>query len=456
MANQSKLKEDEEQDEEKSVWTSAHTATFALMYLAYACGMGTRGGMDLAFFGAQKENVLSVTQFSALLTSGTAAYATGKLLGGPLVDYLGGRTILVTLTSLMGLSFISIGRTKNPVVMSALWSFSRIVHSLGWPAMSVLMRNWFSRLSNGAFINSVLSTSSRAGAWFGPFISGYLLDVLGSWQTLAGGIGTFALAVSATLYTFLKESPVDKKKIRRKESFYEKNQVKNGEADVTVTTKEFIGVAMKEPRLFLLFGASMLTTPVFDLPAVLATYLSETYGMQPTEIGAVASLFPLVAVPAVIGGGYVESNITPSQKTWWYTLTQIVSVGTLIVLSNKPSKSVVPALLLLTMAGIAPAFYVVPSNWLIKFGGERFSGTYNGWLDFPGNFVTTLVYAAFPYLKSRGGWGTILRFYSGLTALGTLSFLLFSVLDARKPMDESPYDILIAKKRKELLDSKRL
>ena len=49
-----------------------------------------------------------------------------------------------------------------------------------------------------------------------------------------------------------------------------------------------------------------------------------------------------------------------------------------------------------------------------------------------------------------------MRFYSGLTALGTLSFLLFSVLDARKPMDESPYDILIAKKRKELLDSKRL
>ena len=41
MANQSKLKEDPEQDEEKSVWTSAHTATFALMYLAYACGMGT-------------------------------------------------------------------------------------------------------------------------------------------------------------------------------------------------------------------------------------------------------------------------------------------------------------------------------------------------------------------------------------------------------------------------------
>ena len=155
MANQSKLEEKNEdidlkKDNERKSWTPAHTATFAFLYLAYATGMGTRGSMDLAFFGAQKDGVLSVNQFSALLTSGTAAYATGKLLGGPVVDYLGGRTILVTLTALMGVSFMSISKTKNPIVMSALWSFSRIVHSLGWPAMSVLMRNWFCNLSNGA------------------------------------------------------------------------------------------------------------------------------------------------------------------------------------------------------------------------------------------------------------------------------------------------------------------
>ena len=47
----------------------------------------------------------------------------------------------------------------------------------------------------------------------------------------------------------------------------------------------------------------MLATPVFDLPAVLSSYLSETYDMAPTEIGAVASLFPFIAVPAVISGG---------------------------------------------------------------------------------------------------------------------------------------------------------
>ena len=172
--------------------------------------MGTRGGMDLVFFGAQKENVLSVTQFSALLTSGTAAYATGKLLGGPLVDYLGGRTILVTLTSLMGLSFITLAEQKIQWLCLHYGPFQELfIHWDGQPCR--FNANCF-HLSNGAFINSVLSTSSRAGAWFGPFISGYLLDVLGSWQTLAGGIGTFALAVSATLYTFLKESQL----IRRK------------------------------------------------------------------------------------------------------------------------------------------------------------------------------------------------------------------------------------------------
>ena len=122
--------------------------------------------MDLAFFGAQKDKkILSLRQFSAILTSGTAAYATGKLLGGPIVDYAGGRSILTTLTALMGVCFISIGRTTSPIIMSILWSFSRLVHSLGWPAMSVLMRNWFSDLPNGAFVNSVISTSSRAGVW---------------------------------------------------------------------------------------------------------------------------------------------------------------------------------------------------------------------------------------------------------------------------------------------------
>ena len=406
--------------------------------------------MDLAFFGAQKDNILSLRQFSAILTSGTAAYATGKLLGGPIVDYAGGRSILTTLTALMGVCFISIGRTTSPIIMSILWSFSRLVHSLGWPAMSVLMRNWFSDLPNGAFVNSVISTSSRAGAWFGPLVSGYLLETLGSWKTLATGIGSASILVSATLYSFLKESPIDPKKVRRKESFYKKTALKKDEQIVSLTTKEFVGVAMQEPRLFLLFGASMLATPVFDLPSVLSSYLSETYDMAPTEIGAVASLFPFIAVPAVISGGWIDDQLTSNQKIWWYTSTQMLSVCTLYILGNRPKKKFVPFLLLATMAGIAPAFYVVPGNWLIKFAGERYAGTYNAWLDFPGNFITTFLYAAFPYLKSRGGWGTILKFYSCLTAAGTLSFFLFSILDAKAPMQESPYDILVEKKRRKM------
>lgn len=455
MVNDQQELEEQETDHrgrEKAAqtWTSSHTKTFCFMYLAYATGMGTRGSMDLAFFGAQKDKILSLRQFSAILTSGTAAYATGKLLGGPIVDYVGGRSILTTLTALMGVCFISIGRTTSPIMMSILWSFSRLVHSLGWPAMSVLMRNWFSDLPNGAFVNSVISTSSRAGAWFGPLVSGYLLETLGSWKTLATGIGSVSILVSATLYSFLKESPIDPKKVRRKESFYKKTALKKDEQIVSLTTKEFVGVAMQEPRLFLLFGASMLATPVFDLPSVLSSYLSETYDMAPTEIGAVASLFPFIAVPAVISGGWIDDQLTPHQKTWWYTSTQMLSVCALYVLGNKPKKNFVPFLLLATMAGIAPAFYVVPGNWLIKFAGERYAGTYNAWLDFPGNFITTFLYAAFPYLKSRGGWGTILKFYSCLTAAGTLSFFLFSVLDAKAPMQESPYDILVEKKRRKM------
>ena len=131
MANDQHELEEQENDHrgrEKptQTWTSSHTKTFCFMYLAYATGMGTRGSMDLAFFGAQKDNILSLRQFSAILTSGTAAYATGKLLGGPIVDYAGGRSILTTLTALMGVCFISIGRTTSPIIMSILWSFSRL------------------------------------------------------------------------------------------------------------------------------------------------------------------------------------------------------------------------------------------------------------------------------------------------------------------------------------------
>eukprot|EP00947_MAST-08B_sp_MAST-8B-sp1_P005035 g5035.t1 len=201
-------------------------------------------------------------------------------------------------------------------------------------------------------------------------------------------------------------------------------------------------VACSEPRLVLLYASVALATPTFDLPSILPLLLADVVRppMQPATIGAIASLFPLVAVPATVIAASVESSLPAGALPGFYTATQAVSVAGLVRLAAPGlSPGAAGPVLSAIMAGCAPTLYVAPQRFLLAFGG-KYTGTFNSLLDLWGNVLLLGVYAAFPVLRERGGWPLVVKVYAAMQAGSLACMWLFQHLEATNRLIKSPFE----------------
>ena len=157
-----------------------------------------------------------------------------------------------------------------------------------------------------------------------------------------------------------------------------------------MTMVEIMGKVGNEPRLWLLYASTALATPTFDLPSILPLLLSEhVAGMPAATVGFLASLFPLVAVPATLLGASLDPRMTPAQRPYLYVAGQTVTALSLAYLSRpKLTAARVGVALMCCMGGCAPSLYVAPQAFLMRFGGP-YTGTFAGLLDAFGNLLMT-------------------------------------------------------------------
>ena len=182
---------------------------------------------------------------------------------------------------------------------------------------------------------------------------------------------------------------------------------KNNRAIERSTTEVFTR-ALSNPKLVLVFVGNTLVIPAFDMTAILPTLLSEHLkGLSTELIGTIASLFPLISVPTVLFGAWLEPKLNDANRWLFYCSLQLVSTVSLYMLSARNlSTRAVATLLMATMAGIGPMMYIIPSSFLSRFSGP-YTGTFTGLIDAGGNLVMTGVYGTLlPYLNAAvvGHW----------------------------------------------------
>ena len=74
---------------------------------------------------------------------GSSGYAAGKLVGGPISDFLGGKGTLVLMLGIMGVAKLAMARTSRLSMMTAAWVVARAAHALTWPGVMLMIRPWF-------------------------------------------------------------------------------------------------------------------------------------------------------------------------------------------------------------------------------------------------------------------------------------------------------------------------
>jgi sugar phosphate permease len=462
-----------------------------LIYTSYFSGMLTKNIVNFNLSaGAVNDGTLDSTSFANVLSAGSLAYTFGKAFGGSFADWFGGKNTMVLSHLIMGGAFIgmSTGGKPSPRRLTILWSLSRLVHASLWPATSIIHKELFFKHKRFRSFAALLSTSSRLGAFAGSTVGAFLLAKLGIWSRAIYVAGIYYVCIGLLIASKLNPengytSPTILKNDTRNKTI---NAVEGGGEDdeyVVEYCSNGWRNALSNPKLWLVFIGNSLTTPTFELVAILPQYLSDTVPTLTTsEVGLLGSLFPLMAVPAVLGGAWLEPYLNSTSRLLYYCLGEFMTYLSLRKLSNNKKNTLTPTnvgmLLMTTMIGFAPVMYITPSAFLAKFAGPHL-GSFSGMMDMGGNLLMVssvciliffgiylnltlfylpsiitfvaqvLFYQIIPKLRNRGGWPAVLKVYSATIFVSMLSYTTFFILEAKNPTIGIPFEKRILKKLKE-------
>ena len=178
-------------------------------------------------------------------------------------------------------------------------------------------------------LQASISTSSRLGAFFGSAFGGVLLARVGSWRGSVTTVGIAYLIIGCLVYIGLDEEKirVNVNKDNMSKSIVKSNKTKvaslSNKKNKKSSTQALVK-AVSDPKLLLIFIANTLVIPAFDMTAILPTLLSEHVNGLSTElIGTIASLFPLISVPSVLFGAWLEPKLNDSDNVANTNLTSL-------------------------------------------------------------------------------------------------------------------------------------
>ncbi|CAK9103403.1 unnamed protein product [Durusdinium trenchii] len=145
-----------------------------------------RSVVSLALLDLTRDESMEVTirEVGALNAKGQLAYALGKLLGGPVVDAIGGGKSLLAILLLLFGSFTAMARSPTAgAKLTTSFAVSRAATAAVWTACAVALRNAFSGPGLAQAL-SIGQVAMRVGASSGSVFGGWLLSRVKSWRKL--------------------------------------------------------------------------------------------------------------------------------------------------------------------------------------------------------------------------------------------------------------------------------
>ncbi len=341
-----------------------------------------------------------------VVSAGIFAYALGKLVGGGLSDFLGGRrnfllgmagTVLFTAVFALGGSI--------PIFTMA-WVGNRGIQAIGWPGMVKIASRWFPYSSYGMAMG-VLSLSYLWGDSAVRAGLGLLIWLGLGWR------GVFAVA-AATLFgllllnaALLKESPVD---VGLEEPpTAPENLFGEAGADPTPLGLRALLVPLFQSRVFwLVCGLSFGLTLVREtFNTWSSTYFVEAVGMRADRAAAMSALFPLAGGFSVLLAGHLGDRPWRGGRSAIIFGGMILAGASLIALGliDPRASEVRPIALVATVAFllIGPYSYLAGAISL-DLGGKRGGGTTCGVIDFFGYLGGVLAGQTMAGISVNYGW----------------------------------------------------
>lgn len=341
-----------------------------------------------------------------IASMGAITYAIGKLMGGALADFLGGRrNFLVGMGGAVFFTLLFAVGGGFPIFTLA-WMGNRIAQSMGWGGMMKITSRWFDYRSTGTVIG-ILSLSYLFGDAASRAFMGFLIANGIGWR----GVFAIGAAVLAVILVFclwlLKETPKD---LGLPEG--EANPLNvfgaKGEEVRPGSLESLLGPLFQYRAFWYVCLLSLTMTLLREtFNNWSPTYFKEVVKVPAQDAAYCSALFPLFGGISVILSGFFGDRLGRSGRAI-LLLAGLFLTGAVLWLLGQLPADVAPIwpLVLVTLVGfllIGPYSYLGGAIAL-DFGGKRGGATAGGLIDGVGYLAGVLAGGGVAKFAMSWGW----------------------------------------------------
>jgi MFS transporter, OPA family, sugar phosphate sensor protein UhpC len=382
---------------------------------------------------------LNKTMWGAILGWGTAGTLVGKLTTGILADRFGGRKVFLISIGFCMLATGIFGMVSKVFFFSIAFFIAMLAKSAGWPSMANLIRSWYPKLWRGR-IWGILSSSSMSSSLFTSLVMGSLLLVI-SWRWVIASSLPIAGVFVILLFFYLKQSPADVglKIMSSVDGDDNETKQKSTHHLDKASLGEALIIFVKSSRFWLICISIMSLTILMAFQSFLPLYLKEVFNLSAGEAGISSSVFPLGSMLSVFIGGFIFDKLTKKKRIFVLGGMMALATGCIVTLLWLPESNIQKASLLpiglsaIMVFGlmIAPCYLIPMSVFSLDFGGKH-CGFLVGIIDAAG-YTASMV---FEFLGGSiadqvNGWQQFLQVILNVSIIGTISLILFLIMDHR-------------------------
>lgn len=350
-------------------------------------------------------------EVGTIASVGTAAYAVGKFLNGPVVDRIGGRKGFIA--AMLAVAAFGAASALSPSlgILAALYGMNRFAGAAAWGAMVKVLPTWFAPNRAGTVL-AVLSLSYVFGGIAALLFARQILGFGGGWRAIMGAPSLVVVGLLAFAARAVRPGP--------------RSRPAEAAGNISLSVLR----DMLTQRTFLVTcGISFVVTLMREAFNVWSVdFLTKVQGDRASVMAAAlhSVAFDLAGAAAIIVNGVFYDRLgTRGRRLFLFGDLALLAL-LLLLFPAAAGRSLWMGSGLLAAVGLLVygPFSLLSGVIAVEAGGEKAAATAAGFIDGVGYIAAVLSGSALGWVLDVGGYGLGFRLLAGLSAVAALLALL--------------------------------
>jgi sugar phosphate permease len=371
-----------------------------------------RKNLSVAIPAIQKDFKVTNKEIGIIASYSTAAYMTGKLIFGPVIDRFGGRVcFLLALTGVAIFGGLGAFAVSLPM-LTILYSANRLAGAAGWGSMVKQVPDWF-RKDRLALPMAFLSLSFVFGGTCALKLAGRV-DTLsgGNWRAVMGLPSLILVVIIVICWVVLPKS---------------QKSATTGVPAKTGTSFSFAQIfeLAKIPQFWTVCALSAIlniTRETFNVWTVLFLKKGGGPGLSTEGAANFSMAFDIAGAVGILFLGYALDHVSRRGRTTLLVAILLALAGLIYELPVLAKNGIWQATAVIALIGFLSygPYSLLAGILAVEIRGPAFVATVAGFVDGTGYFGASVMDRFFGDMVDRGGFLYAFHFLAAITSIAAV------------------------------------